>query len=650
MITRLKLRNWKSHLDSEFNFSPGVNALVGIVGSGKSSIMQAISFGLFGTLPIVQSRKIGLGDLIMRRPQQKKAAEVELEFRVGEDAYLVRRVLDQGKGTSEAEVRKNGALLDVNAKNVSREIEKALQMDYELFSRAVYSEQNELDHFLRIPRGKRMAHIDRMLKVDRFEKVREQAVTLRNRIKEQVGERVKLVEEMEKEGIGEKLKEVSGEMENLGKERKGLESKRDKAAREREGLERSLEELERKQEELEETRAELKSIRELAKEVQGRLKERKRIDVRDIGRMVSEFREKLGKVGEELESRTKEMGELNARIRIVSESIEELDKVEGKCPVCDNSVTPEKKGELIEAREGKEKELRDKVKGTVELMRKAREKKEGLEKRLMELQLEKSRQEETKEMESRLGEHLAREKELLGELEEREKVFSKENVLELREKLKKIVGEESKVLERISGLGALLQEKGVVLGTLKKRQELLERYRTETGMDEKVMEELGGFVQALGATQEQLRQEFVKTVNHIMGEVWQELYPYGDFDGIRLVIDGDYILQLNSAEGWVNVEGAVSGGERSIACLALRIAFSRAFIPNLRWLILDEPTHNLDARAIEQLSAVLQERIGAFAQQVFLITHEERISEGVHTLYRLERDKGRNEPTRVVAG
>lgn len=650
MITRLKLRNWKSHLDSEFNFSPGVNALVGIVGSGKSSIMQAISFGLFGTLPIVQSRKIGLGDLIMRRPQQKKAAEVELEFRVGEDAYLVRRVLDQGKGTSEAEVRKNGALLDVNAKNVSREIEKALQMDYELFSRAVYSEQNELDHFLRIPRGKRMAHIDRMLKVDRFEKVREQAVTLRNRIKEQVGERVKLVEEMEKEGIGEKLKEVSGEMENLGKERKGLESKRDKAAREREGLERSLEELERKQEELEETRAELKSIRELAKEVQGRLKERKRIDVRDIGRMVSEFREKLGKVGEELESRTKEMGELNARIRIVSESIEELDKVEGKCPVCDNSVTPEKKGELIEAREGKEKELRDKVKGTVELMRKAREKKEGLEKRLMELQLEKSRQEETKEMESRLGEHLAREKELLGELEEREKVFSKENVLELREKLKKIVGEESKVLERISGLGALLQEKGVVLGTLKKRQELLERYRTETGMDEKVMEELGGFVQALGATQEQLRQEFVKTVNHIMGEVWQELYPYGDFDGIRLVIDGDYILQLNSAEGWVNVEGAVSGGERSIACLALRIAFSRAFIPNLRWLILDEPTHNLDARAIEQLSAVLQERIGAFAQQVFLITHEERISEGVRTLYRLERDKGRNEPTRVVAG
>jgi DNA repair exonuclease SbcCD ATPase subunit len=100
---------------------------------------------------------------------------------------------------------------------------------------------------------------------------------------------------------------------------------------------------------------------------------------------------------------------------------------------------------------------------------------------------------------------------------------------------------------------------------------------------------------------------------------------------------------------WVNVDGIASGGERSMAALALRVAFSMAFIPNLRWLILDEPTHNLDTNAIEHLTDALRDRIGIFVEQVFLITHDERVSEGVGgNLYRLERDKDRNEPTRTA--
>ncbi|RLC27105.1 MAG: hypothetical protein DRH37_11185, partial [Deltaproteobacteria bacterium] len=148
----------------------------------------------------------------------------------------------------------------------------------------------------------------------------------------------------------------------------------------------------------------------------------------------------------------------------------------------------------------------------------------------------------------------------------------------------------------------------------------------------------------------QLREEFVSTVNSIMQNVWETLYPYGDFRGIRLAVDGDYVLQLNSGKDWIAVDGTASGGERSIACLALRIAFSHAFIPNLKWLILDEPTHNLDAGSIQNLSSILQESIKAFAEQVFLITHEERISEGLDNIYLLERDKGKNEPTRIAGG
>ena len=158
-------------------------------------------------------------------------------------------------------------------------------------------------------------------------------------------------------------------------------------------------------------------------------------------------------------------------------------------------------------------------------------------------------------------------------------------------------------------------------------------------------------MKALKATQDQLREEFLKTVNRIMGTVWNELYPYADYTGIRLMIEKDYVLQLRGEEGWISVDGIASGGERSMACLALRIAFSLAFIPNLRWLILDEPTHNLDSNAIAQFVETLREKTPAFAEQVFIITHDERISEGVQgvqgVLYKLERNKNENGATVV---
>ena len=82
MITKVTLKNWRSHLNSTLEFSGGTNALIGIMGSGKSSILGAICFGLFGTNPELQSRKLKLDDLIMNKPSLKDMAEVEVSFRI----------------------------------------------------------------------------------------------------------------------------------------------------------------------------------------------------------------------------------------------------------------------------------------------------------------------------------------------------------------------------------------------------------------------------------------------------------------------------------------------------------------------------------------------------------------------------------------
>src|SRR3989338_6570015 len=156
MITNVKLKNWRSHLDSEFNFSSGTNALLGSMGSGKSSTMDAICFALFGTFPNLQSKKLKLDDVIMKKPSEKNVAEVEVVLDLNGTKYTIKRSIERGKGTMFSEISAGGNVLESpNSSRVSEAVEKNLKVNYELFSKAIYSEQNALDYFLTIPRGQR---------------------------------------------------------------------------------------------------------------------------------------------------------------------------------------------------------------------------------------------------------------------------------------------------------------------------------------------------------------------------------------------------------------------------------------------------------------------------------------------------------------
>ncbi len=340
---------------------------------------------------------------------------------------------------------------------------------------------------------------------------------------------------------------------------------------------------------------------------------------------------------------------------LVTKDIRKLEGLGARCPVCDSRVTEAKKEELVGGKKGREQKLREEVNSLVLSVKMINEERDALDRKLRERELQRERLSGLLEEAERIGELMKRQKEYSGEKEklEKERVrleegFDKTGLKALRKSMEEKSAEEAFLKERISGLGERLGERTERLREIREREGLLERYRRELMEGEKIRGDLRKFTEALILTQDQLRSEFLKTVNSIMDRVWQELYPYGDFEGIRLAIEGDYILQLKEPGGWVSVEGRVSGGERSMACLALRIAFSLAFIPNLRWLILDEPTHNLDSNAIQHFARVLRERMPEFVEQVFLITHEERISEGVTgSLYKLERDKEQNGPTLV---
>jgi lipoprotein-releasing system ATP-binding protein len=86
---------------------------------------------------------------------------------------------------------------------------------------------------------------------------------------------------------------------------------------------------------------------------------------------------------------------------------------------------------------------------------------------------------------------------------------------------------------------------------------------------------------------------------------------------------------------WLNAAGYASGGEKIIASLALRIAFTKILTPQLNVLILDEPTHNMDDKAIATFVEVLQNDLSDFLEQIFIITHNEKLAEAGNNIIRI---------------
>ncbi len=668
MISKVRLRNWKSHLDSEFRFNSGVNALVGINGAGKSSVLDSVCFALFGTFPMHNSRKVSLDDLIMNKPQKKEEAEISLEFRVGESIYSIRRVISRGKGTTHAEIRENGNLLDINASNVNSYIERVLKVDYPLFSRAIYSEQNNIDYFLTIPKGKRMQHIDEMLRLDRFERVREYANRIMNSFSERAKEKIKVAKDMEEGGIEKRLEAAQKELDSvLEAEKKCIKELEEAKSRKKEASER-LHEMEEKYIEFVKAEKVLQGIDKSIEEISNILSLKKELieihsmdnlerDREKIIKSLKDFEELLKQKEKEQEEMKERIASLNTEIRLTTKESRSILELENKCPVCESEITMEKKKSLISRRSEKETGLRDSVTGLVKNLETMTDEIYDIKSSIKEFEKKsyalKSLLDELDviaDLKTRLKENTEKKEELAKKVSELASVVDEKAIASMRESLTMLKIRESELVTKLAGMEEIEVKNRQIANDLKERVVLLSKYREEISKTGKSIENIGKFVSCIKAAQDGLRQEFLSNVNSIMSKVWKDLYSYGDMEEIRLFSEDDYVLKARAGNEWVSVD-TLSGGERNLSCLALRIAFSLAFTPNLRWLILDEPTHNLDRNAINNFSHILRDKINDLVSQVFLITHEESIADVIDTsgsVYRLERDKANNGATRIA--
>ena len=166
MITFEKVR-WKNFLSTGNVYSEvdlqrsRTNLIVGSNGSGKSTILDALTFSLFGK----PFRKISKSMLV--NSVNEKDTMVEIEFSIGKNKYTVLRGIKPNK----FQIFCNGEVWDEDAKAVDQQKnleQNVLKMNYKSFTQIVVLGSSTFVPFMRLPGAQRREIIEDILDIQVF--------------------------------------------------------------------------------------------------------------------------------------------------------------------------------------------------------------------------------------------------------------------------------------------------------------------------------------------------------------------------------------------------------------------------------------------------------------------------------------------------
>jgi len=149
MITAVELGNFLSHSDTTLEFDNGVTVFVGNNGAGKSSIIDAITFALFGQ----HTRKSNKG--LIKRGTNHAFAKVT--FNLNGKQYRAERKIDtKGELAAKFSENVNGNWIQIAAgerkqfgESMTSEVEKRIGLDFEKLKIASIVQQGELNAIIK---------------------------------------------------------------------------------------------------------------------------------------------------------------------------------------------------------------------------------------------------------------------------------------------------------------------------------------------------------------------------------------------------------------------------------------------------------------------------------------------------------------------
>ena len=217
---RLRLSNFKPYVDCDITLREGVTVIHGLNGSGKSSLLEACFFALYGSKALTGT----LDDVISNGTDE---ATIELWFTHEDVDYHIERELRR-RGDRVATTtcvldgeRADGERMERDgARAVRQFVTDLLRMDAEAFVNCAYVRQGEVNKLINATPQQRQAVIDDLLQLGILETYRDRAGQARLAVSDLLQNARGRLEQLD-EQIAEK------EAQNLHAQLNDLETKRD---------------------------------------------------------------------------------------------------------------------------------------------------------------------------------------------------------------------------------------------------------------------------------------------------------------------------------------------------------------------------------------------------------------------------------------
>jgi exonuclease SbcC len=682
MIKSIELVDFLSHSDTKLQFDNDTTVFVGHNGAGKSSIIDAITFALFGK----HTRKNNKS--LIRRGENQGFTKIEFSAN-GKNYQALRKIDSKGTLTAQFSEYTNGKLKTIAEgerrqfdESMTEQIEKTLGIEFEKLKIASIVQQGELSTIIKAGPKEFKELVNAIIGIDKLDialgSMRTVQKEFRAHIQKKLGyddTQIKLLENQIAEYENES-KNAKPRLEKLVIEKKKTEeliSNLEKEIQTNASKESQLKELDsRKNELIAYARDVIKSIQREVSEKEQTVKECKPCFV--VSKNKEELETEINKMQKNLVSIESELSDLEkkqARYEEKEELVTKLDLKDGKCPVCDSIVdhlNPDFQKEHIENEieviEKKIEELENERKSLLEksesLSDDLEESKEAAtilrtHKITNESQLEEIVAEikiKTKQIQKipitvnsgqlvnagTLDSHAKSLYENITSLEISTEGFNQEAFLEMKESLH----------DCRSKLSHIDQEYGEIAGSIKKINSELEKLGTTLND----VKQVHGYVGEL--------EEIQNVVYNRDGPVGKSLRSWS----LEVISQkaSDYLEMLNTkiqrislSEKNTKVDIAcysrnttlelesLSGGEQISIALALRLGMAHLLgSSNLNFMILDEPTTHLDSERRKSLVNVLSQltniKENNSSMQFIIITHDAEIFEdsSVENIYKFE--------------
>ncbi|MBW2972906.1 AAA family ATPase [Candidatus Woesearchaeota archaeon] len=677
LLKSLKLKNIRSYLDQELQFPEGTVLLSGDIGSGKSTILLAIEFALFGIL-----RGDLSGNSLLRNGEEK--GSVELEFELNKQKITVHRKLKRTKNAVEQEagyIIRNNARKDGTPQELKTEILELIGYPKSMLSKSkslvyrytVYTPQEDMKKIVLDSQESRLDILRKVFDIDKYKRIKENTANYNKTLREKSKEYSGMISDLDdkkkqKKEQDAKAKELA---ENLSEQKPRLDKAKKEVASSKktlENTEQKIKTLQEKKKELEIAEARLKLKTEqnsrnavelgtLKQEIETLEKEFEGKETEDVASKIKEKNDQIIKIDAGLKEIHAKITESKTKKQMSHETKDKISSM-NNCPTCLQEVTALHKTAITQAEDSKIKIFEEQIEQHNSFTSEKEKELQILKQELEELRKKEKAMALIKLKQANLKEKQAKEKTLSGEQEQIKKEIGEINQkkIKLSDEIKELGALEEKFAEKRKEFEEKNQKEREIeikYNTLMKEKEVVAEIllRLEKEIAEKI--KIQQKLKQIQKFQNWFGDYFLNLIDVIEKQVMTRVY--GEFNELfkswfdMLIEDEAIQARLDDAftpvvqqNGYDVLLENLSGGEKTACALAYRLALNKVIndlitsVQTKQILILDEPTDGFSTEQLDKIRDVLEE---LNAGQVIIVSHEPKIETFVDHVINVQKQE-----------